>query len=85
MLASWKKRILLAFPASSYIFNNFVGMPIVRFKKEISSLLKNLEARKGHGVKISDRKKNHLLASYLERELRKLEYATNYNSSQCGI
>ena len=75
----------ISLPSKFVHFNNFVGMPIARFKKEISSLLKNLEARQGHGVKISDRKKNHLLASYLERELRKLEYATNYNSSQCGI
>ena len=29
-------------------------MPITRFEEEISSFLKNLEARKGYGVKVSD-------------------------------
>ena len=64
-------------------FNNFVGMPIAGFEKEISSFLKNLEERKGRGVKISGGKRN--LVSRLERELRKLRCVVSYNSTPCSF
>ena len=52
-------------------FSNFVGMLVAGFEKEISSFMKNLEERKGCGVKISSRKR--ISASRLKRELRNLE------------
>ena len=30
--------------------SSFVGMPVAGFEKEISSLLRNMEAGEGHGV-----------------------------------
>ena len=39
----------------------------------MGGLLKNLEARKGLGVKVSGERRKHFSASHFERELRKLE------------
>lgn len=39
------------------------------FEKEIHSLWKNLEAKKGREVKMTTGKKKHLSASRFEREL----------------
>ena len=38
---------LVCLPSKFVQFSNFVGMLVARFKKEISSFLKNLEERKG--------------------------------------
>ena len=46
-------------------------MLVAGFETGISSFLKNLKERKGHVVKISGGKR--ILASCLERELRKLK------------
>ena len=45
--------------------------------KEISSVLKSLDSRKGCEVKISAGKRSYLLTSCLERELHKLECIVN--------
>ena len=47
----------------------------------MGGLLKNLEARKGLGVKVSGERRKHFSTSHFERELRKLECSINYNSS----
>lgn len=47
------------------------------FKKEISSLLKKFESRKGHDVKVLGGKKSIPLVSGLEREIRKLKCSLN--------
>lgn len=60
-------------------------MPVVGFEKEIRSLLKKLEARKGRGVKVSGGKRSLRLASHFERELRNLESSVNYNSAPCTM
>lgn len=56
-------------PSMFVNFNNFVGMPVVGFEKEINSLLRKMEARKGSKVKISRGKRKTLLASHLEKEI----------------
>ena len=33
-------------------FNGFLGMPVVGFKNEILSLLRKMDARRGHGGKV---------------------------------
>ena len=55
---------------------------MTRFKKEINSLLKILESRRGCGVKIVGEKKKSPLATQLEREIIKLERSVNYGCSQ---
>lgn len=53
-------------------FSNCVGMLVVGFEKEISSILRKLESIKGHGVKILGRKKILPSSSRFEREIGKL-------------
>lgn len=50
-------------------FSNFMGMHVVGFEKEINTLLRKMEARKGHKVKVSKGKRKTLLASRLERKI----------------
>lgn len=61
-------------------FSSFVGMPLAGFKEEISSLLREMEARKGRGVKFSGGKRKTISSSRVEREIRKLECFVNCNS-----
>lgn len=75
----------VSLPSKFVHFSNSMGMLVVGFDKKISSLLKNLEARKRSGVKISSGKRNHLSTSHLEKELRKLECAVSYKSSPCSL
>ena len=51
------------------------------FKKEITSLLGKMEARKEYGVKISGGKRKAFSSSRVEREISKLECSVNYSSS----
>ncbi|RVW17850.1 Protein FAM91A1 [Vitis vinifera] len=53
-------------------FSNCVGMLVVGFEKEISSILGKLESIKGHGVKILGRKRILPSSSRFEREIGKL-------------
>lgn len=53
-------------------FSNCVGMLVVGFEKEISSILRKLESIKGHGVKILGRKRILPSSSRFEREIGKL-------------
>ena len=55
---------LVNFPSKLVNFSNYVGMPVVEFEKEINCLMKKLEARKGCGVKVSDRKSTRLNSSH---------------------
>ncbi|RVW67644.1 hypothetical protein CK203_063068 [Vitis vinifera] len=55
------------------------------FEKEINSLLKKLELRKGRGVKIARGKKKSPLATRLEREIRKLECSVNYDCAPLSV
>ena len=63
-------------------FNCFLGLHVMSFKKEINSLLKILESRRGCGVKIVGEKKKSPLATQSEREIIKLERSVNYGCSQ---
>ena len=51
------------------------------FKKEITSLLGKMEARKECGVKISGGKRKAFSSSRVQREISKLECSVNYSSS----
>ena len=73
----------VSLPRKFVNFSNYVGMLVAGFEKEINSLLKNLEARKGRGVKVLGGRRKHFLTSHFERELLKLEYLINYDSSPC--
>lgn len=50
------------------------------FEKEIIALLKKIEARKGHGVKVSKSGRKSS-SSHLEREIWKLECLVNYSGT----
>ena len=54
-------------------FSSFMGMLITGFEKEISSFLRKMKARKGHGVKASRAKKKPFSSSHFEREIHKLD------------
>ena len=54
---------------------------MVGFEKEINSLLRKIESRKGRGVKVVGGKKKSFLATHLEREILKLECPGNYDCS----
>lgn len=58
---------------------------MVGFEKEITSLLRKMEARKGCGVRISRGKRKMFSASHVEREIRNLECLVNYNSSPLSV
>ena len=60
-------------------FSNCLRMPTTGFEKEICTLFKKMELRKGRGMRISGGKKRFF--SCFEREIRKLECLVNYNSS----
>ena len=64
---------VVSFPSGFVKFSNYLGMPVVGFKKEINSLLRKLELRKGRGVKVSGGKRKPLASSGFEREIQKLE------------
>ena len=68
---------VVSLPSSFVKFSNSLGMPVAGLEKETNLLLKNLDSRKGRGVK----GKKSLPSSSFEREIRKLECLVNYNSS----
>ena len=72
---------VVSLPSSFVKFSSGLGVPIVGFEKEISSLLKKLQSRKESGVNGLGGKKKILLSSCFERKIRKLECSINYNSS----
>ena len=66
-------------------FSSFLGLPMEWFEKEISSLLKKLELRKGCGVKVSGRKRSTPSTSHFEQKIHKLECSVNYNKSPATV
>ena len=62
-----------------------LGLPILGFIKEISSLLRKLEAKKGRGVKVSRGRRKSKSSSRLEKEIRRLECSINYDSALTAI
>ena len=52
--------------------SNFLGMPMAGYEREITSLLRKLEASKGRGLKISMGKKKTCSSSCVKREIQKL-------------
>ena len=65
-------------------FNSFLGLAMVGFEKEISTLLKKMESRKGCGDKAS-RGSRKSSSSCLEREIRKLDCSMNYNGVPLAV
>ena len=49
-------------------FCRFMGMPAASFEKEISSLLRKLESRKGRGIEVSGGKRKPFSISHVKRE-----------------
>lgn len=66
-------------------FSSFLGLPVKGFGKEISSLLKKLELRNEHVVKISIEKRSIPSTSHFEKEIYKLECSINYNKSPTPV
>ena len=62
-------------------FSEYLGLPMEGFDKEVDSLLRKLEARKGQRVVGLTGKRRPSHASWFERELRKLDCSVNYNLS----
>ena len=60
-------------------FTNCLGMPVAGFEKKICALVRKMESRKGRDVRVTRSKKRS--SSRFKREIRKLEYSVNYNSS----
>lgn len=56
-------------------------MSIERYEKEIFSLLRKIETRKGCGVCVLRKKKKLNSTSRFEREIQKLECSVNYKNS----
>ena len=56
-------------------------MSIERYEKEIFSLLRKIETRKGCGVCVLGKKKKLNSTSRFEREIQKLECSVNYKNS----
>ena len=71
---------LLVFPLSLPISAAFWGDG-----KEISSLLRKMESRKGRGVKVSRGNRKSFSCTCLEGEIRKLECSVNYNYSPLSV
>ena len=61
-------------------FNRFMGLPVDGFKNEILTMFQSLECRKRGKIYVQGGKKNSLLRSRVERELRKLECSIKYGS-----
>lgn len=80
-----KGKDLVSFPNGFIEFNNYLGMPVAGFKKEINSLLKKLDLKKGRGVMVLGGRIKPLASSRFEREIRKLECSVNYNNSPSTI
>lgn len=72
---------LVSLPSKLLNFSNYLEMPVAGCEKEISSLLRKLESKKGHGVKVSGGKRILPSSSHFEREIRMLECSVNYKSS----
>ena len=64
---------IVRLPSNIVKFSSGLGMAVAGFKKEINSLLRKLELRKGRGVKVSGGKRKPLASSGFEREIQKLE------------
>ena len=58
----------MCLPNSFVKFSNCLGLPVLGFEKEISFLLRKLEAKKGHGVKVSGEGKNPCPLQVLRRK-----------------
>ena len=50
-------------------FSNCLGMLVLGFEKEISSLLRKLESKKGCGVKVLGGRRKSMSSSQLEKEI----------------
>lgn len=61
-------------------FSRFVGLPMDGFENEILTMFRSLECRKRGKIYVQGGKKNYLLRSKVERELRKLECSIKYGS-----
>ena len=66
-------------------FSNFVGMPMVGFEKEIISLLRKMDTRRGHSVKASGEKRKPNTSSRFDKEIQKLECPANCNKSPKSV
>ena len=55
-------------PSKFAKFSSFLGLRMVGFEKEINSLLRKMESRKGHEVKVSMGSRK-FLSTCLEREI----------------
>lgn len=51
------------------------------FEKEILTLLRKIEMRRGHGLNVSRGKRKPNSSPYLKKEIWKLECSVNYKSS----
>ena len=60
---------IVRLPSNIVKFSSGLGMAVAGFKKEINSLLKKLESRKGRGVKGFGGKKKFVPSSCFEREI----------------
>ena len=59
-------------------FSSFLRMPVMGFENEIISLMKKMDARRGHGDKALGEGERKLKASsYFNRGIRKLECSVN--------
>ncbi|RVX19062.1 hypothetical protein CK203_007022 [Vitis vinifera] len=68
-------------PLGKDLVVSLVGMSIERYEKEIFSLLRKIETRKGCGVCVLRKKKKLNSTSRFEREIQKLECSVNYKNS----
>ena len=48
----------VSLPDNLVTFSSFLGLPVVRVEKEINSLPRKMESRKGHGIKVARGKRN---------------------------
>ncbi|KAL6335611.1 hypothetical protein AAG906_030745 [Vitis piasezkii] len=60
---------IVRLPSNIVKFSSGLGMAVAGFKKEINSLLKKLESRKGRGIKGFGGKKKFVPSSRFEREI----------------
>ena len=67
--AAWQKGRILCLPNGFVEFSNCLGMLVLGFEKEISSLLRKLESKKGCGVKVLGGRRKSMSSSQLEKEI----------------
>ena len=66
-LSKGKELSFTSLPSKFANFSSFLGLSMVGFEKEITSLLKRMESRKGHGFKVS-RENRKFSSTRLEKE-----------------